>query len=33
MEDLNKEILKYVISKMVKEEIPSARIVVQKMMF
>jgi len=33
MGDLNKEILKYVISKLAEEEIPSARIVVQKIMF
>ena len=33
MDDLNKEILKYVISKLAKEKIQSARIVVQKIMF
>ena len=33
MDDLNKEILKYVISKLAEENISSARIVVQKIMF
>ena len=33
MGDLNKEILKYVISKLAEKEIPPARIVIQKIMF